>query len=215
MKNRGLEFFVAALLMGVGVLFGSLTPSRVFFEFKLTDVFGMISSLATIVGVAIAFDALGSWKRQIHYSKKYAHAEELEAVDSCFKSLQRIGVACRGIGIAHLRRDGMQEAEIELDKKRIDYFVQHGAYQSIWWRASRYLDKVELAEYRWTPDAVDKLYFESVTKFHLEMTKLAGVDQMEAHMSIEKNHSQFRALISEAANEARLGVDDLFQKLLK
>lgn len=67
MKGRGIEFVVAALLMGVGAVFGSLAPAINFFEVKITDVFSAVSAIATVIGVIIAFDAVGSWKKQIHY----------------------------------------------------------------------------------------------------------------------------------------------------
>lgn len=215
MKGRGLEFFVAALLMGVGALFGSLAPAVNFFELKLTDVFGMFSSLAAIVGVIIAYDAVGSWKKQIHYSKKYTHAEELESVEVCFKKLQDVGNACRGLGLAYFQGNGLQEAEKELDRSRIEYFVQHSNYQAVWWRASRYIDNSELAGYRWTPEKIEGLYLGNLTGFYLEMITLDLSDKLAAYTLIENNHQKFRGAVSDANNEARADIDSMFQKLLK
>lgn len=214
MKGKGLEFLVATLLMGVGALFGSLAPRVNFFEFKFTDVFGVFSALAAIAGVIIAYDAVGSWKKQIHYSKKYTHAEELESVEACFDKLQAIGNACRGLGLAYFRGNGLHDAEKELERSRIEYFVQHSNYQAVWWRASRYIDNSELAEYRWTPYEIEGLYLGSLTKFYLEMTTLDLSDKLAAYTLIENSHQKIRSAVSDANNEARGDIDSMFKKLL-
>lgn len=196
-------------------MFGSLVPATKFFEVKITDVFSSVSAIATVIGVIIAFDAVGSWKKQIHYGKKYAHAEQLENVELCFKSLQAVGNACRGIGLAYFRGSGLQEAEKELERCRIEYFIQHSNYQAVWWRATRYIDSFELAEYRWTPYQIDGLYLADLTKFYLQMTTLDLSDKLASYTLIENSHHKFRDSVLGANNEARKDIDSMFRKLLK
>lgn len=196
-------------------MFGSLAPAINFFEVKITDVFSAVSAIATVIGVIIAFDAVGSWKKQIHYGKKYAHAEQLENVELCFKSLHSLGNACRGLGLAYFRGAGLQEAEKELERCRIDYFTQHSNYQAVWGRATRYIDSSELAEYRWTPYQIDGLYSADITKFYLQMITLDLSDKLASYTLIENMHQTFRDAVICANNDAREDIDSMFRKLLR
>ena len=214
MRFGALEYFVAAMLLVLGFVFGSLSPKTTFWEFDIVNAFEMAASIGTVLAAVIAIPALNSWRKQFKHGEKVKRLEGLRSIDGAFAALYSLcdshnqHVACK------LRNDDDANLHEEISKSRSLYFERVTEFSNSWRDAKIVMDPIEIKNFRWNPDRLVGFGLEIVTALAtIQYHSPSGVNESlrSPFLILMDEYNLSRASLRDAVVEAREDIDDLIR----
>lgn len=214
MRIGALEFFVAALLLVLGFVFGSLTPKAIFWEFDITNAFEMAASIGTVLAACIAIPALNSWRKQFKHGEKVKRLEGLRSIDGVFTALYSLCDSHNQYVSCKLRGDDSSTILSEISTARSLYFERITEYSKSWRDAKIVMDSSEVERFRWHPDKLVGFGLEVVTAIatieHQPPSIINGSIR-SPFLILMDEYNLSRAGLRDAVVEARENIDDLIK----
>lgn len=214
MRIGALEFFVAAMLIVFGFVFGALSPNTNFWAINIVNVFEMAASVGTVTAAVVAIPALNSWRKQFKHGEKIKRLEGLRTIDGAFAALYSLcdchnqHVACK------LRGDDDSKLNAEISTARSLYFERVTEFSKSWRDAEIVMEPNEVDRFRWQPDKLTGLGLEIVTAIaSIEYQPHSGAQNFirSPFLSLMDEYNISRASLRDAVVEAREDIAGLIK----
>ena len=195
-----MELFVAAMLLALGFIFGSLSPKTNFWEFGIANVFEMAASIGTLIAAVVAIPALNSWRKQFKHGEKIKRLEGLRNIDGAFAALYSLCDAHNQHVACKLRGDDDSALIAEIASARSLWFERTTEFSKSWRDAKIVMEPVEIENFRWHPDRLNGFGLEVVTS-------IATIEHQPRRDSLNVTRSPFLTLMHEY-NFSRVSLRD-------
>jgi len=214
MRIGAMEIFVAAMLLALGFIFGSLSPKTNFWEFDIANFFEMAASIGTVIAAFVAIPALNSWRKQFKHGEKLKRLEGLRTVDGAFAALYSLcdshnqHVACK------LRGDDGAALLAEISSARSLWFKRAAEFSKSWRDAKIVMTPDEIEKFRWHPDRLDG--------FGLQLVASIATIEYHSHrnlldvttspfLTLMQEYNLTRISLRDAVVESREDIDGLIK----